>query len=47
MIDICYSDGSRLVFEPTRAVITGFGSDGDDAITCISKLQREYAVIPD
>jgi hypothetical protein len=46
-IDVHYADGSHLVFEPKRGVVTVTGGDADHAVACAIRIQNEYRSIPD
>jgi hypothetical protein len=45
-IDVHYTDGSQLAFEPTRGLVTVTGGDADEAVACAVRLRDEYRSIP-
>jgi hypothetical protein len=45
-IDVDYTDGSHLAYEPIRSVVTARGYDGDEAFVCAKRLRDEYEATP-
>jgi hypothetical protein len=45
-IDVDYTDGSHLRYEPITSVVTASGREGDEAFVCAKRLRDEYEAIP-